>query len=111
MDADQHKETLQSLMVRFGRAGWINRSFITPPIRIDYTPLGVKRMAELERDFHFVKASGLEPALIKESGLKQLFREIVDELSPPGLTVDEFKTLATLAEMFRVRVLDGSQED
>jgi hypothetical protein len=102
---------LQSLMARFGTAGWINRSFVTPPIRMDYTPLGAKRMSEMEAYFRAMEGGGVQLVPGKEAVLKIMLKEFIDELSPPVLTENEFKALGYLAEMFRLRVLEGSQED
>jgi hypothetical protein len=98
---DQLREDLRSLMVRFAKAGWVDRSMITPnPCKIDFTPLGTQRMSEMVEYLHDIEASGLEPTAVSVGELGQ----IVHELLPPNFSQSEFKTLLGLVEMFQKRI-------
>jgi hypothetical protein len=53
----QLRDDLQNLMTRFGKAGWINRSLVTPnPCQIDFTPLGTQRMTEMVEHLHDIES-------------------------------------------------------
>ena len=94
---EQLGQDLQNLMERFAKAGWIDRSMVTPnPCEIYYTPLGTQRMVEMVDCMREIEASGSNPtpATVEKIG------EIITELSPPSLSFGEMKTLQALVEMF-----------
>ena len=97
----QLRDDLQKLMVRFGKAGWIDGSMVTPdPCKIDFTPLGTQRMTQIVEYSRDLEASGLEPTSVSGAELGG----IIHELMPPGFSKTELKTLLTLADMFRQRM-------
>jgi len=92
---DQIREDLRSLIDRFGRAGWIGRSIITPnPCNIEFTALGNQRMIELDAYDREVKATGLKPSAQTQSAL----HDVLIELGLPRMSTTEIKTLLSLAE-------------
>ena len=98
---DQLREDLRSLMVSFAKAGWVDRSMVTPnPCKIDFTPLGTQRMSEMVEYLHDIEASALEPAAVGVGELEQ----IVPELLLPSFSHSEFKTLLGLVEMYQKQI-------
>ncbi|HZL78947.1 MAG TPA: hypothetical protein VFC17_08840 [Candidatus Limnocylindrales bacterium] len=102
MDANaQLRDDLQKLMTRFGKAGWIDSSMVSPnPCKIDFTPLGTERMTEIVEHLRDLEASGLEPTSVSGAELGQ----IIHELMPPGFSKTEMKTLLSLTDMFRQKM-------
>jgi hypothetical protein len=97
----QLRDDLQKLMTRFGKAGWIDGSLVSPnPCKIDFTPLGTQRMTEIVEHLRDLEASGLEPTSVSGAELGQ----IIHELMPPGFSKTEMKTLLSLADMFRQKM-------
>ena len=102
MDANaQLRDDLQKLVTRFGKAGWIDSSIVSPnPCKIDFTPLGTQRMTEIVQHLRDLEASELEPTSVSGAELGQ----IIHELMPPGFSKTEMKTLLSLADMFSQRM-------
>ena len=98
MDANaQLRDDLQKLVTRFGKAGWIDSSIVSPnPCKIDFTPLGTQRMTEIVQHLRDLEASELEPTSVSGAELGQ----IIHELMPPGFSKTELKTLLSLADKF-----------
>ena len=89
-------------MIRFGKAGWIDSSMVTPnPCKIDFTPLGTQRLTEMVEHLRDLEASGLEPTSVSGGELGG----IIHELMPPNFSKTELKTLLTLADTFRQRLM------
>jgi len=94
---DQLREDLQTLMERFAKAGWVDRSLISSnPCRVDFTPLGTQRMFEIAAHLRDLEASGLEPTALSAAELGVIFQELL----PPSFSKSEFKTLLGLVEMY-----------
>ena len=56
-------EGLARLMERFGKAGWIERSIVTPsPLQIDFTSLGHTRIRQLHQILKELGRPGIDDA-------------------------------------------------
>jgi hypothetical protein len=100
---DPLREDLQNLMGRFAKAGWTERSMISSgPCKIDFTPLGLRRMDEMVEYLQDFIASGMEPTAMSVGQLG----EVVHELLPPNFSKSEFAALLGIIEAFRNRAVE-----
>jgi len=80
-------DDLRNLFQRFRRAGWITDfADCDGNFKLDYTPLGLRRIAALVEGFRDVRQSGFEYTSVAAGDV----RECLAELLPPNLSQAEF---------------------